>query len=85
MNRCPDDRQPEQAVSQPTEEGQAGSRETAVERSREHMRGRTQHYLPFPHRDYGPLHSNSGGLSNICLRSEKAQPRHGRVHGSSQS
>lgn len=47
MNRCPDDLQPEQAVLQPTEEGQAGSRETAVELLREHMRNRTQHYLPF--------------------------------------
>lgn len=47
MNRCPDDLQAEQAVSQPTEEWQSGSRETAVECSHEHMRGRTQHYLAF--------------------------------------
>lgn len=47
MTRCPDDLQAEQAVSQPTEEWQSGRRETAAERSHEHRRGRTQHYLPF--------------------------------------
>lgn len=39
----------------------------------------------FPLCDNAPLHSNSGGLVNVCSRSEKAQSRHGGVDGSSQS
>lgn len=85
MTRCPDDLQAEQAVSQPTEEWQSGSREIAVERSHEHREAELSITCHFPLCDNTPLHSNSGGLVNVCSRSEKAQSRHGGVDGSSQS